>query len=67
MMKHKGSQTLISDNKKSETTSLVNRAFDFFLIEEPRGKVGTKHLLEMNIFVWISPCVMINIGIVIMQ
>ncbi len=67
MMKHKGSQTLIYDNKKSETTSLVNGAFDFFLIEEPRGKVGTKHLLEMNIFVWISPCVMINIGIVIMQ
>ncbi len=45
----------------------MNGALDFFLIEEPRGKVGTKHLLEMNIFVWISPCVMINIGIVIMQ
>jgi hypothetical protein len=67
MTRHKGLQTLIFYNKKCETTSLVNGALDVFLIEEPRGKVGTKHLLEMNIFVWISPCVMINIGIVIMQ
>ncbi len=35
---HKGSQTLISNNKKHETPSLVNGAFDCFLIEEPRGK-----------------------------
>ncbi len=45
----------------------MNGAPDYFLIEEPRGKVGAKHLLEMNIFVWISPCVMINVGIMIMQ
>jgi hypothetical protein len=60
---HKGSQTLISNNQKRETPSLVNGALDCFLIEEPRGKVGAKHLLKMNIFVWISPCVMINIPI----
>ncbi len=63
---HKGSQTLISNNKKRETPSLVNGALDCFLIEKPRGKVGAKHLLKMNIFVWISR-VMMNIGIVIMQ
>ncbi len=48
---HKGSKTLISNNKNRETPSLVNGALDCFLIEEPRGKVGAKHLLEMNIFV----------------
>ncbi len=49
---HKGAQTLISDNKKCECGPWV-----FF--NRRRGKVGAKHLLEMNIFVWISPCVMI--------
>jgi hypothetical protein len=38
MTRHKGLQTLIFDNKKCETTSLVNGALDFFFNQRTKGK-----------------------------